>query len=171
MKNNIAISALLILGLTGFINGQVAGGKVIFSDTLSPDGSRTALIRYPGTENPNVKVFETVIYASTPEQCMADNDFSNARPADPDHVSLVFDHFSGTYQLKWKVAREKQNSCRVLSVGESASASGLNVWRANYGSTYFTDDPKGGSHSELFPTQTNVSWGLDRIDQRLRVRD
>lgn len=154
MKHPIIFSAfVVILVAAGLGTAQVSSLRVSFSESIDPStGQGMGKVAYQDTlYNPNFRVFEVLIPASTAEQCFAGTDFSAARPVGPERASLSYNFSNLSYELKIVIPQEEQNrdGCRVILVGETAASAGYNTWRANFGRTSFADDALIGDEMQV----------------------
>jgi hypothetical protein len=141
MKRTIIFSTVItILVFAAISQAQVSSLRVTFSE--SRDNSRdTTLITYTGLENPDARVFESVVPGPA-ETCFEATVFPNPRPVGSDRASLVYDAAAGAYKLKWTVKRDTRDSCRVLFVADGdgdVDGADFLVWQRNYGSTLQTE--------------------------------
>ena len=135
MKRTIIFSAFMTMLLSAvYTSAQTPDLRLSFSNNVATNGIETGTIKYTGLEAPGVQVFEAVIPAATEAACFASRDFSMARPVGPDRASVVYNHATSSYELRWTQPREPRDSCRVLLVGRSSGGTDLADWQANYGS-------------------------------------
>ena len=142
MKRTIIFSAFMAILLSAvYTSAQTSGVRLSFSEGTTPGGVPTGTVTFIVDGAPVVmQVFEALIPAATEAACFASRDFSMARPVGPDRASVVYDAGTGSYKLQWTGVRDKKDSCRVLLVGQSLSATDLAAWQANYGAGGFADD-------------------------------
>ena len=142
MKRKIIFSAFLTFLLAAVSNAQQAqGNRLLFSHIPDSRGGETVNVTFTGLENPNMRVFESVVPASSEAECHSSNEFPNPRVLGPDEARLVFDRATSSYKFEWLTHLDRQLSCRVVRVGEAGGAADLNLWRSNYGASGLTDDP------------------------------
>jgi hypothetical protein len=115
MKLTIIFSAFLILGLAGISNAQTSGTfRLTFSGQAAANGSQTTTVSFTGLENPNIRLLEAVVPATSEAECFAITDISNARVLGPDRATIVYDASTLTYKLIWMTPKENRGSCRIL---------------------------------------------------------
>jgi len=135
VKRTIIFSAFLaILILVGVSSAQTFSVRLTFSEAINPNGGTTATVTYAGLENPNLRIFESLVPAASEAECFASDGFATARVVGPDRATLVFDRATSLYKLSWTLAVDKKDTCRIVRVAENPlSAGDLADWRANYG--------------------------------------
>ena len=140
MKNKIIFSVVLTFLFAAVSYGQ-GNYRLRFFDSLGRSGEQTVNVTYTGLENPNLRIFESLIPVSSDAECHSRTDFPNPRVLGPDEASLQFDRATGTNTVNWLVHIDRTLTCRVLRVGESIDSSDLNVWRSNFGAGGFAEYP------------------------------
>ena len=135
MKRTIIFSAFMAILLSAVYTSAQPGLRLSFSEGTSPAGVPTGSVKFIVDGVPVMQVFEALIPATTETACFASRDFSTARPVGPDRATVTYDPATNSYELKWTGVRDRRDTCRVLLVGGSISATDLAVWQANYGTT------------------------------------
>ena len=179
MSRKIIFSAFITICLSTVItSAQTAGMRLSFSEDIEPSGIQEGgTVVFTGLENPDMRVFEAIIPATTESECFASRDFSTARPVSPNRARLGYDEATGSYQLKWTNVSDKRDSCRVLLVRESISSGDLAMWQSNYGVGGFAESgfAKDGSDSargdgSVRPIRYSISLNAWRSSTTLEVK-
>lgn len=156
MKHSIIFSALIVILASSTVGmAQASRMRVTFSESINPLGGGMGMGKVTVQDvhfNPDVRVFEALIPASSAQQCYASRDFSGATPVGADRASLSYDFSQASYDLKIVIGQGDPDKCRVLLVGETISTADLAVWRANFGQTGIAEsglikDDEGGARS------------------------
>ena len=141
--------------------GTWGGGKMVKIDFCKTTrDAAEALITYTGLESPNARLFEAVLPASSPEECLANRDFSSAVPVGPERALLMYDPESTSGYLRWFLRQNDSSNCRVLLVRNSADTTDLAVWRTNFGA---------GGYSPAVEGKGDLTDREDAAPQRSRV--
>ena len=133
MRRKIIFSAFLTFLFAAVSYGQGSPNRLIFSHIPDSSGGQIVNVTYTGLENPNVRIFESLVPASSDAECHSSTAFPNPRVLGPNVASLVFDPATSTYKLRWATPKDRKPSCRVLRVGDSIDSADLNVWQSSYG--------------------------------------
>ena len=134
MKYKIIFSALFVFLFAAVSYGQQGqANRLRFSHIPDSSGGHLVNVTFPGVENPNLRIFESIIPASSAAECHSSTAFPNPRVLGPDEARLGFDRATSTVKFDWLVHIDRQLLCRVVRVGESVDAADLALWQSNYG--------------------------------------
>jgi len=131
MKHIILFSAfIIVLTLAGTSNAQTTGMfRLTFAGSTTASGTHTGTIKFTGLENPNIRLLEAVIPATSEAACFASTDFPNAVPIGPDRATVSYDYATGMYKVIWINQGEIPNTCRVLIGDGDIDGHDFLIWR------------------------------------------
>lgn len=171
MRHRIIFSAFLtfLFALVSF--GQGSPNRLIFSHIPDSSGGQVVNVTYTGLENPNVRIFESLVPASSDAECQSSTAFPNPRVLGPDVASLVFDSTTSTYKLRWVTPKNRKDTCRVLRVGDTVDNADFMIWQSQYGSSAFAEadnDARPISLSEVtytYEVRNPGLWGVSASEK------
>ena len=137
MRGKIILSSVFTFVFAAASFGQAPANRVLFSTLPDSSGGELVSVTYTGLENPNLRIFESLVPASSNEECHSSTAFPNPRVLGARVAKIVVDPTSGTHVFQWLTHLDRQLVCRVVRVGETVDTPHLTIWQSRYGSSGF----------------------------------
>ena len=135
MRGKIILSALFTFVFAAVSFGQAQANRVLFSNLPDASGGELVSVTFTGLENPNLRIFESLVPASSNEECHSSTAFPNPRVLSPKVAKIVVDPTTGAGTFQWLTHLDRQLVCRVVRVGETVDTADLTIWQSRYGSS------------------------------------